>query len=105
VRRFFAHAGRALEMRRLLGGVLGCVHQQQVLVNQWRRQVNLPVEPASERFEAAAADPIRFAQYALREVHALASDDLNVRRRAGAGGSVGGGTNLPEGVYVRNKPT
>jgi hypothetical protein len=82
VRGFFAELGRRLDLQRTFRAVVNGLHHQQGLVNQWKRHVGMPVEPASEQLEVALSNPLGYASYAIGEVLALANDDLRVRHEA-----------------------
>jgi O-antigen biosynthesis protein len=53
--------------------------QQQRMINEWKRQIGLPIQANAENFNVAIGDPINYARYATGEVRTLANDDLQMR--------------------------
>lgn len=83
VRTYFARLGERLSLLRIMMAVMQQVHAQQSLVNQWKRQLNEPVEPDSEQLQKAMDHPIGYATYAAGQVQNVLNADLDLRRKVG----------------------
>ena len=83
MRNFFSRLGERLSLLRIMMAVMQQVHAQQSLVNQWKRQLNEPVEPDSEQLQKAMDHPIGYATYAAGQVQNVLNADLDLRRKVG----------------------
>ncbi len=55
-----------------------CIHQSQVLVNDWRQRSGQPILSPTPNMNLAFADPAYFGAGMVRDVHQLTTDALNL---------------------------
>ena len=55
-----------------------CLHQNQVLVNEWRQRTQQPIRNSSQSVEVVRREPTSYAAANLKYVHQLVVDALNL---------------------------
>src|SRR5207253_639208 len=76
VRSYFTALGHRVELIRLMQVVLAQIHQQQAIIDEWKRRTGRPLAGGDHSLKAALAAPGAFTRAVTQDLGNLASDEL-----------------------------
>lgn len=79
IAQMFYMLGLQVELRSLTGVVLSQVFRHQILLNEWKQQTGAQIDPTTQDPQAIFRAPVQFTQNLMRDIHALAIENLKLR--------------------------